>query len=125
MRIEVNSRDDQMSLANRIAQAPFTKPFVVTADFNDARSLDQNALMWATLREIALKVEWYRQKLKPEEWKDVFTAAIRQQRAVPGLDGGVVMLGLHTSRMSKQEMSELIDLINSFAAENGIEPAKV
>lgn len=110
-----------MALAERIARAPFTKPFIVTADFSDQRTIDQNALMWVTLREISRIVEWYGQKLKPEEWKDVFTAAIRQQRAVPGLNGGVVMLGLHTSRMSKEEMSELIDLINSFAAEHGVE----
>lgn len=118
MRYEVNSLADQMALAERIARAPYTKPYVVAANFNDGRSLDQNAMLWATLRLISKHVEWHGEKLKPEEWKDIFTAAIRKQRSVPGLDGGLVFLGLHTSRMSKSEMSELLDLIDSFAAEN-------
>jgi hypothetical protein len=40
---------------------------------------------------------------------------------VPGLDpGSFVLLGLHTSDMSKDEMTMLLDLIDAFAAERGV-----
>lgn len=85
------------------------------------RSLDQNALMWARLTEIARRVDWYGRKLTPTDWKDIFTASLRQAISVPGIDPGtVVVLGLHTSDMSQAEMSLLLDLIDAFAAERGI-----
>jgi len=85
------------------------------------RSLDQNALLWPLLTELSTQVEWYGQKLTKEEWKDVLTAGLKKQRAVPGIDGGFVVIGAHTSKMSKAEFSELIELIYCFGAEHGVE----
>jgi hypothetical protein len=87
------------------------------------RSLDQNALMWAELGEISERVDWHGQKLTPAEWKAVFTAALKRQKVVPGIDGGFVVLGTSTSRMSKSEMSELIELMAAFKAERVTEEA--
>lgn len=85
------------------------------------RSTDQNALMWSRLQEVSRQVEWYGQKLGPEDWKDMFTASLRKARVVPGLDAGTyVPLGMRTSDMSKEEMSNLLDLIDAFAAEHGV-----
>ena len=85
------------------------------------RSLDQNALMWSRLTEIAQQVEWYGQKLSAEDWKDVYTASLRKARVVPGIDPGTyVPLGMRTSDMSKEEMGLLLDLIAAFAAERGV-----
>jgi hypothetical protein len=85
------------------------------------RSLDQNSLMWARLTEIARQVDWYGRKLTPTDWKDMFTASLRKATSVPGIDPGtVVVLGLHTSDMTKDEMGLLLDLIDAFAAERGI-----
>lgn len=85
------------------------------------RSLDQNALLWAVLTDVSRQVEWHGQRLTKENWKDVFTAALKRQQVVPGIDGGFVVLGTSTSRMSKQEFSELIELIYAFGAEHGVE----
>ena len=52
------------------------------------RTLDQNALLWPLLTEVSRQVDWYGQKLTEDEWKDVFTAGLRKQKAVPGIDGG-------------------------------------
>jgi hypothetical protein len=79
------------------------------------------------LHDISDQVDWYGQKLTPEEWKDVLTAGLKKQRAVPGIDGGFVILGAHTSTMSKGDLSELIELIAAFGAEHGVvwsEPVK-
>jgi hypothetical protein len=85
------------------------------------RSLPQNDRLWACLSEIAQRIEWYGQKLSAEDWKDMFTASLRRTRVVPGLDkGSFVPLGMRTSDMSKQELSDLLELIAAFAAERGI-----
>lgn len=87
----------------------------------ETRSLDQNAKLWACLTDVSRQVEWYGQKLTPEEWKDVFSASLRKAKVVPGLDtGSFVVLGLHTSKLTKAEFSDLIELIACFGAERGV-----
>lgn len=85
------------------------------------RSTEQNSKMWAMLHEVSVQVDWYGQKLTDDEWKDVFTAALKKQRAVPGLDGGFVILGARTSKMTVSEMSELIELMTAFGVERGVQ----
>jgi hypothetical protein len=89
------------------------------------RNTAQNARLWALLTEISDQVEWHGQKLTKDEWKDVFTAGLKRQKVVPGLDGGFVVLGSSTSRMSKAEISDLMELISAFGAERGVEFAEV
>ena len=84
------------------------------------RSLDQNAKMWACLSDIAKQVDWYGQKLSPDDWKHVLSASLRKQRAVPGIDGGFVVVGLSTSQMTIAEMSEMIELAHAFGADKGV-----
>lgn len=91
-----------------------------TCGRGETRSLDQNDRMWSLLRDIASQVDWYGQKLIAEEWKDVFTAALKKQRAVPGIDGGFVILGAHTRKMTKAELGELMELIEAFGSEKGV-----
>ena len=84
------------------------------------RSTEQNARMWALLTDVSRQVDWYGQKLTPDEWKDVFSASLKKQKAVPGLDGGFVILGQRTSKMSIREMGELMELIEAFGAQKGV-----
>lgn len=86
----------------------------------ETRSLAQNARLWAMLTDISRQVDWYGRKLTPEEWKHVFTAALSKQDVVPGIDGGFVVLGKSTSRMTKSEMAELQTLMEAFGAEKGV-----
>lgn len=86
----------------------------------ETRSLQQNALLWATLTDISQQVDWYGRKLSPENWKHVFSAALKKQDVVPGLDGGFVVLGLSTSKMTVGEMADLQTLMEAFGAENGV-----
>ena len=86
----------------------------------ETRSLAQNALLWATLTDISKQVNWHGRKLTSEEWKHVFTAALTKQDVVPGLDGGFVVLGKATSKMTKAEMSELQELMQAFGAQQGV-----
>ncbi|SDH10391.1 NinB protein [Paraburkholderia phenazinium] len=90
------------------------------------RSILQNARLWAMLTDISRQVEWHGLKLAPEDWKHIFSAGLKKQRAVPGLDGGFVVLGQSTSKMTKAEMSELQELMSAFGSERDVkwsEPA--
>ena len=84
------------------------------------RSLDQNAKMWAVLADVAEQVEWHGQMLKPEDWKHILSASLKKQVAVPGIDGGFVVLGISTSKMTVSEMRDLIELAQAFGAERGV-----
>jgi hypothetical protein len=104
-----------------VAEAP--EGFSVTVA-PPSRNTAQNARLWALLTEISDQVDWHGQKLTKDEWKDVFTAGLKRQKVVPGLDGGFVVLGSSTSRMSKAELSDLMELISAFGAERGVEFAE-
>jgi len=107
---------------NLIARWAQNVPEDTTVEFRaPRRSLDQNALMWSLLQQISKQVDWYGQKLGSEDWKDVLTASLRRTRVVPGIDAGTfVPLGMRTSQMTKEEISELIELIYAFGAERGV-----
>lgn len=84
------------------------------------RNLEQNAALWAKLTDISQQVDWYGNRLTEEEWKDVFSAALRKQKVVPGIDGGFVVCGQRTSKMTKSEFSEMLELITAFGIERGV-----
>jgi hypothetical protein len=86
----------------------------------ETRSSAQNARLWALLTDVSDQVDWYGQKLTPEEWKNVFSASLKKQKVVPGLDGGFVVMGQSTSKMTKAEMAEMQDLIEAFGADKGV-----
>lgn len=105
----------------RAAEYCMTAPEGSLAEFKDAtRTGEQNALMWPLLGCVAEQVQWDGEWLTDEQWKDLFTAVLRKQKCVRGLEGGIVFLGGRTSRMGKREFSDLIELIYSFGAERGV-----
>jgi|SRR5690242_14959265 len=86
----------------------------------ETRTLAQNKHLWAALTDISRQVDWYGRKLSQWSWKDVFTASLKKQDVVPGIDGGFVVIGAHTSKMSKAEMTELLELIYAFGANHKV-----
>lgn len=84
------------------------------------RSLEQNSLLWARLTQLARSVQWDGETLTPNEWKDLLTACLRKQKVVRGIEGGLVFLGARTSSMTRSEMSDLLALMEAFAAERGV-----
>ena len=85
------------------------------------RTPNQNAKLWPLLRDIKTQVDWYGYKLTEEDWKHVFTASLSKQTAVPGIDGGFVVLGQSTSKMSKDRFRDLIELIYAFGSERHVQ----
>lgn len=84
---------------------------------SETRSTAQNSMLWSILSDISRQVEWHGQKLDEEAWKDMATAALKRQRVVPGIEGGFVVLGSRTSKMTVAEMSELIEFLHAFGSE--------
>lgn len=104
-----------------VADAP--DGYVVTVA-EPTRSLEANAKLHAELTEIADNVEWCGKKRPVETWKRLMTAAWLRARGesveiLPALDGhGVDVVFRRTSDLSRAEMSELIEYLLAWKAEN-------
>jgi NinB protein len=117
--ITIHGAADRERASRWIAQAPAGTRVELKAA---KRSLDQNSKLWASLTDVATQLPWHGQKLRPDDWKLVFMDALKRElRVVPNIDGnGFVNLGRSSSDLSKQEMSELIELILAFGAQHGV-----
>jgi hypothetical protein len=89
----------------------------------DTRTDKQNRKLWPMLADVAKQVEWFGQKLPKEDWKLIFLAALnREVRIVPNLENnGFVNLGASSSKLSKGQFADLIELIYKFGAERKVE----
>lgn len=91
----------------------------------ETRSTAQNRILWSILADLARQTEWAVDgamvNLDAEEIKDILTAGLkRHQRMARGIDGGLVILGARTSKMTRAELSELIELAYAVGAERGV-----
>ena len=90
------------------------------------RSLAQNAKLHALITDIAKVLEWAGAKRDVETWKRLLTAAWLRARGepiemLPALDGhGVDIVFRRTSELTINEMIELIEYIQAWAADKNI-----
>lgn len=91
-----------------------------------SRNLEQNSLLWPLLDCFAKQLPWAVNgvlgHLTAENWKDILSAAFKQeaQQMALGLNGGFVFLGQRTSQMGKKEFSEFIEFILATGADKGV-----
>ena len=84
------------------------------------RSDDQNAKMWAMLSDISRAKPEGRMHI-PEVWKCIFMAALGHEvKFEMGLDNQPFPIGFRTSRLTKPEMSDLIEFIYAYASKHDI-----
>lgn len=94
------------------------------------RSTDQNAKLHAMLTDIARQIEWAGKKRPTDVWKRLIVASWLRAEGeaveyLPALDGhGVDIIFERTSRMSKGQLSSLIEYVSAWGAEHGIEWSK-
>jgi hypothetical protein len=92
------------------------------------RTLDQNADQWPYLEAFASQLQWpvngEKCWITADDWKDILTAAFRQEkvRIAQGIDGGMVLLGQRTSKWGKAEFSEWLEFLHATAAMRGVVP---
>lgn len=119
---------NQSILLSNIAVKKFACDLIMASPFDyictikkKTRSLESNAMMWAMLGDVSKQVEWYGRKLSSEDWKHIFSASLSKMDTVPGIDGGIVVLGQSTSSMTISQMHDLIELISAFGADKDVE----
>jgi len=86
------------------------------------RTLPQNDRFWAMLTDVATQAKHCGRSYTPDQWKVIFMAAIgREVQFIPSLDQKTfIPWGQSSSDLSKQEMTDLIEFIFSWGAENGV-----
>lgn len=94
---------------------------VTLAPLKSTRTLEQNNILQSMCSDVARQVEWHGQHLSHDDWRHMFVAAYRkQQRIVPGIDGGFVVLGASSRDLSIAECSEVMELVWAFGAERDV-----
>lgn len=102
-------------------EAVRTAPYGYTVQVKPkTRTIEQNSKLWACLTDVSKQVVWHGRKLSPEDWKHVFTAGMKKQDVVLGLDNQLVVLGLSTSKMTVRELSDLVEIIHAFGVEHNV-----
>jgi hypothetical protein len=117
--VVIKSGADRALVSRWAAQAPAG----TRVEFKQSkRTLDQNSRMWAMLTDVATQLVWHGKRLRADDWKLVFLDGLKRElRIVPNIDGtGFVNLGRSSSDLTKQEMSDLMEIIEAFGAEHGV-----
>ena len=84
------------------------------------RTGDQNAKMWAILSDISRAKPQGRMHT-PDVWKALMMHACGHQvQFVVGIDGEPFPVGFRSSRLGKSQMSDLIEFMYQYGAENGV-----
>ena len=84
------------------------------------RTLDQNALLWALLSDIS-RAKPDGRGHTPEVWKAlVMHACGHETRFEMGLNGEPFPVGFRSSRLSKSQMSDLIEFIYAYGGRCGV-----
>lgn len=110
------------------AEFCMTAPAGWVASFSEPnRNLDQNSAQWPILQCFAAQLQWpingRMEWITDEDWKDILTAAFKQElaRVAPGLNGGMVLLGARTSKFKVKEFSDWLEFLHATAADRGID----
>jgi len=117
--IVLNGPAERSKAAHWISKAPMGTRVEFKAS---KRSLPQNDRMWAMLTDVAEQVQHCGNRYTPDQWKVLFLHACgREIQFLPGLDGKTFLpWGQSSSDLSKQEMSDLIEFMFAWGAENGV-----
>jgi hypothetical protein len=115
--LTIRTEKDRAKAAAWLAKLPFGW----RVEFKETkRSIPQNDRMWALLTEVSTQLVWHGQRYSPEDWKDYFMHAMNGGRFMQSEDGGMIPIGRSTSKLGKQEHTLLQEIIEGFAARNGV-----
>ena len=107
----------------RAIQAVLNAPEGYTVKIEEPkRNLDQNAALWPRLTLIS-KAKPDGRVQTPEQWKAIMMRAsgVCQVQYLNDLDGEPFPIGYRSSKLKKPVFSELLEYIDWFIVDNGIE----
>lgn len=117
------SRQIRDAVLARVQAAP--DGWRITID-EGKRTDEQNARFHAAVGFLAERVEHFGRKLSVRSWKAVFMHELAKERGwpvdlIPSLDGSeIIYVGRSTSDLSWRDFSDLIELVYSEGAKNGV-----
>ena len=116
----VITAQNRAEIIKAVEQAPLGARIELISDL---RTLAQNKMMWALLGQLSEQLKHCGEYYMPEDWKAVFLKAMGKTiRFVPALDGdGVVAVGFRSSKLSKEEMWEMVERIFEYGATHGVD----
>lgn len=104
------------------AQIDAAPAMSVVAIREATRTTEQNSKLWAMLGDVCRQKNWHGVRLSPNDWKTLFMESLwSETRMVPNMGGnGFVNLGRSSSQLTISEMSDMIELMNAWGANNGV-----
>lgn len=85
-----------------------------------ARSLDQNAKLWAMLSDISRAAPEDR-RWTTDVWKAAFMHALGHEvQWQPGLNGQPFPVGYRSSRLTKEQFGDLITMVQEYGDRHGV-----
>src|SRR4051812_25428647 len=116
-KVVLNSRFARERACALIQRAP--EGYVASVE-EPKRTLDQNNRMWSMLSDISVSMPLGRRHT-PDDWKAIAMNACSWECAfLEGLDGRPFPIGFRSSKLSKSQMSTLIDWLQAFGDENNV-----
>lgn len=117
--VTLNGKSDRERVAHWAMRVPAGSRVEFKAP---RRTIPQNDKMWSMLTDVSTQLKWHGVRLSTEDWKLMFLDGLKRElRMVPNIDGtGFVNLGRSSSDLSKEEMSDLFELISAFGAKHGV-----
>lgn len=110
--------EDQRRLAKHLIDRAPTDAVVTIKE--GTRTADQNSKFYAMLSDIS-RAKPQGRKHTPDVWKALMMKACGHQvQFALGIDGEPFPIGFRSSQLSKAQMSDLIEFMYQFGAENGV-----
>lgn len=92
----------------------------------ESRSNESNAKQWAMLNDIANQAYLNNEKHDAESWKIILCSTYMRQKLIRGIDGEFIALNFRTSKATKSQMCDIIEIYYAFGTNAGVrwsEPA--
>jgi hypothetical protein len=91
-----------------------------------SRSLEQNAMLHAMFGELAKKARYMGRQLTLNQWKTLMISGHAMATGlgadvIPGIEGEFVNIRESSANMTVARMTSLIEYINAWAAQNGVQ----
>ena len=110
--------EDQRRLAKHLIDRAPTDAVMTIKE--GTRTVDQNSKFHAMLSDIS-RAKPQGRKHTPDVWKALMMKACGHQvQFALGIDGEPFPIGFRSSQLSKAQMSDLIEFMYQFGAENGV-----
>ena len=117
--ITLGGRGDRERAIRAIETAPSMSRVEIKAA---KRTLPQNDRMWGMLTDIAQQKKHFGKKITTDTWKILFLHAVGNEvKFLQSLDGTeFIPHGHRSSDLTKEEMSDVIEFMFAWGAENGV-----